>query len=134
VTEQAGALGLQTVCLDVSAPALHEEYHAHWQLSREKVDAILWRAEVPLTIEDTPVGRLLVSGSPDSEPLWLKVATLSRLIDDFQRSACSGDPLVSWRKDHLVTSIPEGPHWAAVEDEEKQPLPAVSLVHDGQRV
>jgi hypothetical protein len=107
VTGQAPSLGLQTVCLAVSDPALHEEYHAEWQWSRENVDAILWRAEAPLAISD----RLLVSGFPDSEPMWSKVATLSRLIDDFQRSASTNEQMVSWRKDHLVTSAPGRPHW-----------------------
>jgi UDP-GlcNAc:undecaprenyl-phosphate GlcNAc-1-phosphate transferase len=109
VTEMAPTLDLQAVCLDVSAPALHEHYHARWQHWEEKDDEVLWRAEVPLTIAGRSVGRLLVSGLPNAEPLWSKVAALCQLVEQFQSGVSLADQFARWRMDQPVTSLAEGP-------------------------
>jgi UDP-GlcNAc:undecaprenyl-phosphate GlcNAc-1-phosphate transferase len=113
VTGQAETLNLRMVSLDVSAPALHEQYHARWRRSEEKVDEVQWRAEVPLLVADRLVGSLLVSGSPDGQALGVKVAALCRLIEEYQRNGCCKESMGRWRKEHAASIYPEVAPWQA---------------------
>jgi UDP-GlcNAc:undecaprenyl-phosphate GlcNAc-1-phosphate transferase len=93
VTESAFELNLHSARLDVSAPALHEEYHGDWErFEWEEVEGgqSLWRVEIPLTHQEQTVGRLRVAGYHDDEPLVDKVAGVVRLMQDFEASL-SGD-------------------------------------------
>jgi UDP-GlcNAc:undecaprenyl-phosphate GlcNAc-1-phosphate transferase len=87
VTARAFDLNLQTVCLNISAPALHEEYHARWDRFDEEEDNILWRTEIPLMMAERTIGSLLVTGYPDPLPLEEKMATLMQIVDDFTRTS-----------------------------------------------
>ncbi len=87
VAVRAFDLNLQTAQLDVSVPQLHEEYHAQWDRFEEEVEDVLWRVEIPLEMGGRIIGHLLVSGYPDSEPLWGKVAALAAIIDDFTKAS-----------------------------------------------
>jgi UDP-GlcNAc:undecaprenyl-phosphate GlcNAc-1-phosphate transferase len=89
VAARAFGLNLQTVRLDISAPALHEEYHARWDRFEES-DALLWRAEIPLVVGERTVGSLFVSGHPGPEPLWAKVAALTEMIEAFGKADGAG--------------------------------------------
>jgi UDP-GlcNAc:undecaprenyl-phosphate GlcNAc-1-phosphate transferase len=86
VAEHAFDLNLKTVHLDVSVPALNEEYHAQWDRFEKEVEGRLWRAEVPLMFGGNLVGALSVSGFPDAEPLAVKVAALAQMIEDFGKA------------------------------------------------
>lgn len=82
VTGCAGPLNLQTVCLDVNAPALQEDYHARWDRAAGGVpETHLWRLEVPLFGQGQPIGRLTVVGGRDDEPIMDKMLTLSKIIE-----------------------------------------------------
>jgi UDP-GlcNAc:undecaprenyl-phosphate GlcNAc-1-phosphate transferase len=87
VADRAFDLNLQTVRLDVSAPAFHEDYHAQWDRFEEEVDDCLWRADLPLLVAGHAVGYLRVSGYLDPEPLAAKVEALTRIIEEFQKSS-----------------------------------------------
>ena len=41
----------------------------------------LWRAEIPLTSRGLAVGRLEIVGSPDDEPMWMKIAAITKALD-----------------------------------------------------
>ena len=83
VTAGAQALNLRQVRLDVNAPSLHEGYHARWDRDQEDGEAPrLWRAEIPVTAGGLLVGRLEIAGSPDGEPIWRKVAALTKTVED----------------------------------------------------
>jgi UDP-GlcNAc:undecaprenyl-phosphate GlcNAc-1-phosphate transferase len=87
VTASAFELNLQTVRLDVSAPAFHEEYHAQWDRFEEELDgATLWRAEIPLSLQGRGIGRLMVTGYQDSEPLWAKIAAVTAVMEQFENA------------------------------------------------
>jgi UDP-GlcNAc:undecaprenyl-phosphate GlcNAc-1-phosphate transferase len=86
LTTRAFILNLQTVRIDISVPALHEEYHSQWQRFDDQLDEVLWRAELPLNVGARNVGRVFVSGYVDLEPLWTKVAELTRIIESFGRA------------------------------------------------
>ncbi len=82
VTAHAAALNLRQVRLDVNAPSLHEAYHARWDHGHDDGEApSLWRAEIPLTARGLPVGRLEIVGSPDREPVWVKIAALTDAVE-----------------------------------------------------
>jgi UDP-GlcNAc:undecaprenyl-phosphate GlcNAc-1-phosphate transferase len=87
VAARAFDLNLQTVRLDVSAPALQEEYHAHWDRSEEEVEDRLWRAEIPLLVGERAVGSLLATGHLDREPLWTKVAAIWEMTEAFRKAS-----------------------------------------------
>jgi len=81
-------LNLRTIRLDVNAPAIFEGYHASWQRSQAQFDeAASWRAEIPLVAGGQTIGRLQVVGEQDEEPVWQKIATLAKLVQDFELTA-----------------------------------------------
>jgi UDP-GlcNAc:undecaprenyl-phosphate GlcNAc-1-phosphate transferase len=84
LTHQAGDLNLQRMLLDVNAPALYEGYHARWDRLPAEIDhPSLWRAEIPLTAKGATVGRLEIAGLPDTQPLWMKIAAVTHLVEEF---------------------------------------------------
>lgn len=85
LTTHAEDLKLQSMCLDVNAPAIHESYHARWgRSSREEEMTTLWRAELPLMVNGQVIGRLELTGLPDEQPISSKVATLSTWVEAFE--------------------------------------------------
>jgi UDP-GlcNAc:undecaprenyl-phosphate GlcNAc-1-phosphate transferase len=90
LTATAARLNLKQVRLDVNAPALHEGYHARWDRAAEESEAPnLWRAEIPLSSQGLAVGRLEIAAHPDAEPVWRKIATVTRIVEDFENAAAS---------------------------------------------
>jgi UDP-GlcNAc:undecaprenyl-phosphate/decaprenyl-phosphate GlcNAc-1-phosphate transferase len=88
IQNRADDLNLRIVQLDVNAPAIYEGYHARWESKQEDSEVpSLWLAEIPLALRGQVLGRLLVSGQRDDEPVWLKIATVARLVEDFERGA-----------------------------------------------
>jgi UDP-GlcNAc:undecaprenyl-phosphate GlcNAc-1-phosphate transferase len=82
LTGCAGPLNLQTVCLDVNAPALHENYHARWDRAGAGFpETHLWRVEIPLFGHGQPIGRLAIAGSRDDEPITDKLLTVAKIIE-----------------------------------------------------
>jgi UDP-GlcNAc:undecaprenyl-phosphate GlcNAc-1-phosphate transferase len=92
VTSQAFDLNLQAVRLEVNAPALHESYHGQWQRFEEELEGTtLWRADMPLALQGRMVGRLVVSGYHDAEPMVAKVATVAKLMEEFGESLAADE-------------------------------------------
>jgi UDP-GlcNAc:undecaprenyl-phosphate GlcNAc-1-phosphate transferase len=78
LAERAEELNLQSLCLDVNVPAVHEGYHARWvRRAGPPADSLLWRAEVPLCLGPRAVGRLTVVGVRDEEPMGVKLTVLT---------------------------------------------------------
>jgi UDP-GlcNAc:undecaprenyl-phosphate GlcNAc-1-phosphate transferase len=83
VTACADLLNLESICLDVNAPALHEGYHARWDRRPEDVSQTnVWRAQIPLLTRGIALGRLEIAGRPDHEPVWAKIARVAKLIEE----------------------------------------------------
>jgi UDP-GlcNAc:undecaprenyl-phosphate GlcNAc-1-phosphate transferase len=81
LTATAAQLNLQELCLDVNAPALHESYHARWARAHEDGEVpTLWRAALPITLAGSIVGRLEIAAVPDAQPVWAKIATITRTV------------------------------------------------------
>jgi UDP-GlcNAc:undecaprenyl-phosphate/decaprenyl-phosphate GlcNAc-1-phosphate transferase len=84
LTDSAERLNLREVRLDVNAPALHEDYHARWdRLGDEGEFSDLWRAQIPVQAHGLDVGRLELAGRRDDEPVWRKIETVSRVVEQF---------------------------------------------------
>lgn len=84
LTDEAVRLNLQQMLLDVNAPSLHEGYHARWTRFHDAGEIpTLWRFEIPLASNGHSIGRLLIAGHPDSDPVWSKIATLTQLVEDY---------------------------------------------------
>ena len=61
--EAAENATLQSISLDVNAPALHENYHARWDCADRAVpETHRWLVGVPLFAHGQLIGRLAVSG------------------------------------------------------------------------
>ncbi|MDZ4688208.1 MAG: MraY family glycosyltransferase [Planctomycetaceae bacterium] len=60
--EYAERFDLSAVQLNVSAPAIGEEYHALWSRKERANLRTQWRSEIPLFVGELAVGRLTVSG------------------------------------------------------------------------
>jgi UDP-GlcNAc:undecaprenyl-phosphate GlcNAc-1-phosphate transferase len=85
VVESTTALNLKTINLDVNAPAINESYHAHWDSGAEQPEeAALWRAEIPLSLNQHCIGRLEVLGQRDAEPIWQKLSNLAAMVQSFE--------------------------------------------------
>lgn len=82
LTDTAERLQLREMLLDVNAPALHEGYHARWDRAAENDEApTLWRMSIPLTAGGQAIGRLEIAGQPDQDPIWVKIAELTHVIE-----------------------------------------------------
>jgi UDP-GlcNAc:undecaprenyl-phosphate/decaprenyl-phosphate GlcNAc-1-phosphate transferase len=85
VVASSAALNLKTINLDVNAPALGESYHAHWDSGANQADeAALWRAEIPLALQQQSIGRLEVMGLRDAGPISAKLAQLAIMVQSFE--------------------------------------------------
>jgi UDP-GlcNAc:undecaprenyl-phosphate GlcNAc-1-phosphate transferase len=101
VTARGFDLNLQSVRLNVSAPALHEEYTSQWHRFDEDLDCPCWRVDLPLSLDGRFVGHLDVSGYLDADPVWAKVAELTRLVEGFRWRGVNVMPrqAPAWRPD-----------------------------------
>jgi UDP-GlcNAc:undecaprenyl-phosphate/decaprenyl-phosphate GlcNAc-1-phosphate transferase len=81
LTGVAHRLNFQTICLDVNAPAMHENYHARWDQPGGPPVAFLWRLEVPLLMNGTPIGRLSVSAERDDQSLVDALQVLVKIVE-----------------------------------------------------
>jgi len=81
----AAELNLQKMLLDVNAPSLHEGYHARWdQMNRTAEDnAQWWYVEIPVAAGESAVGRMILSGKPDAQPVWAKIAAVMKVVEAF---------------------------------------------------
>ena len=81
LTGVAERLNFQTICLDVNAPAMHENYHARWDQAGGPSEAFLWRLEIPLFIKGIPIGRLSVSAERDEQSLPDALMVLVKIVE-----------------------------------------------------
>ena len=77
----AGPTELQTICLDVNAPAMHENYHARWDRPGGPHDAFLWRLEIPLFSNGMPIGRLAVAAERDDQSIADALLVLMKIVE-----------------------------------------------------
>jgi UDP-GlcNAc:undecaprenyl-phosphate GlcNAc-1-phosphate transferase len=88
VMDLSETLNLQTLRLDVNAPAIQEGYHARWdRMANDAEDQVVWRADVPLEVRKQVIGRLQIVGYQDEDPVWNKILTLSKLVQAFEKTA-----------------------------------------------
>lgn len=81
---RAADLNLRRLLLDVNAPALHEGYHARWDCAADgNEERPLWHVEIPMTARGVSVGRLVLAGFPDKQPVWKKIAILTEVVEQF---------------------------------------------------
>src|SRR5262245_3334695 len=86
-TETAAQLQLSSMCLDVSVPALHEDYHARWdRLGSIPDQAQVWRVEIPLSLQGQCIGRLDIQGMRDDVPVFEKIAILGKIAEDVEQA------------------------------------------------
>ncbi len=60
--ESADRFGVIKMQLNLSLPRLHEEFYAIWSREGRPPRETLWSVDVPLVVDDLPMGRLCVSG------------------------------------------------------------------------
>jgi UDP-GlcNAc:undecaprenyl-phosphate/decaprenyl-phosphate GlcNAc-1-phosphate transferase len=76
---------LTSMVLDVSALAGMERYHARWVTAQPKTQSIdQWQALLPLSLNGSAVGQLLVKGQRDSRSIAKQISNLADLIDDLE--------------------------------------------------
>lgn len=82
LTDCATALNIQSICLDVNAPAMYESYHAQWDRADRAPEGYVCRLEIPLFGNAIPIGRLSVAiGRCDDQPLSDTLLTLAKIIE-----------------------------------------------------
>ncbi len=82
LTGIAERMNLQTICLDVNAPWIHENYHARWDCPKQVHESYLYRLELPLFSGSMSIGRLSVAARRDeSQPLTDTLVTLSKILE-----------------------------------------------------
>lgn len=82
LTGCAEALNMQTICLDVNAPAMYESYHARWDRAGDRADGTVCRIEIPLFGNGLPIGRLAIAIGRDTEQsLTDTLLTLAKIIE-----------------------------------------------------
>lgn len=73
LTHFAERFDLSDIQLNVTMPALAEEYHASWKRKVHPAESKLWRSEIPLLAGDAFVGRLCITGACHGEStcVWM---------------------------------------------------------------
>lgn len=85
VTACAEEMRLKAVCLDVSAPAIMEDYHARWGKVVENTEnPAIWRLQFPLQAHGQVVGRLEIAGQRHGMPVGEKLASIAKLVADVE--------------------------------------------------
>jgi UDP-GlcNAc:undecaprenyl-phosphate GlcNAc-1-phosphate transferase len=84
LAEFADKLSLSRVHLDVSLPALHEDFHGTWQRPSHCDPQELWRTEVPLFVGSQVVGRLSVAGQCGDGSSCEHIERLMDLLEPFE--------------------------------------------------
>jgi UDP-GlcNAc:undecaprenyl-phosphate/decaprenyl-phosphate GlcNAc-1-phosphate transferase len=85
LVDSAHELNLQTLRLDVNAPALHEGYHARWDNAPRDVDETeVWHADIPLWAHGRALGRLAVTGKQDEASTWEKLIELAKVLEELE--------------------------------------------------
>ncbi|MCS6976311.1 MAG: undecaprenyl/decaprenyl-phosphate alpha-N-acetylglucosaminyl 1-phosphate transferase [Gemmatales bacterium] len=88
LTDFAAQSNLQSVRLDVSLPALHEEYHARWDRPHTPDEVLdLWMTTIPLTADGQLIGRLEIRGRRDEVPVCDRILHVARFVEDLERAA-----------------------------------------------
>jgi UDP-GlcNAc:undecaprenyl-phosphate GlcNAc-1-phosphate transferase len=96
LTEFAGQSNLQSVRLDVSLPALHEEYHARWDRPHAAEEVRdLWATTIPLMAGGQLIGRLEIRGRRDDVPVCDKILQVARFVENLERTAAAALPAPS---------------------------------------
>ncbi|OHB70175.1 MAG: hypothetical protein A2V70_11720 [Planctomycetes bacterium RBG_13_63_9] len=62
LVDSAEEFSLSKIHLDVNLPALEEGFHASWERPNGHDREGCWQMDVPLVVNDRPVGRLLIAG------------------------------------------------------------------------
>jgi UDP-GlcNAc:undecaprenyl-phosphate GlcNAc-1-phosphate transferase len=78
---EAERLNCQMLCLDVNAPAMHENYHARWDRAGGAPRSHQWRLEIPLFSNGAVIGRLTVAAGRDDQPLADSILVLIRIVE-----------------------------------------------------
>ncbi len=73
LTHFADRFDLTTINLNVSLPAIHEEYHASWSRKKPGKSDEIWETQLPLIVHGQPVGRLQIHGEVPTEAtcMWV---------------------------------------------------------------
>ena len=73
LTRFAERFDLSAIQLNVTMPAIEEEYHAVWKRKQHPPESTLWRSEIPLLSGKATVGRLQITGAchGDSVCVWM---------------------------------------------------------------
>lgn len=88
LTEFAMQANLQSVWLDVSLPALNEEYHARWDRPHSPGEVFdLWTTTIPLTAGDHVIGRLEIRGRRDQVPVCERILQVAHFVEGLERAA-----------------------------------------------
>ncbi len=87
LTRAAEEESLQSLRLDVNAPAWHEAFHARWDRSDSGAGPppdplAVWRLELPVYGHGQVIGKLTVVGRPGVAPIDVQLARLSGLLHD----------------------------------------------------
>ncbi|MCE9533230.1 MAG: undecaprenyl/decaprenyl-phosphate alpha-N-acetylglucosaminyl 1-phosphate transferase [Planctomycetes bacterium] len=84
LTSAALQYDLRTICLNVNAPALHENYHARWDrfgvYSSSEEEPHEWKAELPITMGGQVIGRVSATGVCTHAPVWIVLQQLADMI------------------------------------------------------
>jgi UDP-GlcNAc:undecaprenyl-phosphate GlcNAc-1-phosphate transferase len=121
LTHFAERFDLSSVQLNVTMPAISEEYHATWQRKEHPADSKLWRSEIPLLVGDAFVGRLSIAGACHGESacVWMGelIAGLKpfethmlEILGDELAAGQHSDAPVDWAMSGAATSpnVPPG--------------------------
>lgn len=86
LTESAERFNLASIKLNLHLPQMHEGYYASWKRQEKGEAEQLWRTELPITLDGQVIGRLEVTGLPDSGSVSLDVTQYLDFFEPFEAS------------------------------------------------
>jgi UDP-GlcNAc:undecaprenyl-phosphate/decaprenyl-phosphate GlcNAc-1-phosphate transferase len=84
----AGRLQVQSLRLDINAPAWHESFHGRWDRTDSFVSdtpSRYWRVELPVAVGMANVGKMTIVGAQDSLPMVEQLYELTEALNEIQK-------------------------------------------------
>lgn len=107
--EAAPNYRIAALTLHVNIPYLHESFFAEWKANQEKVTNEPWRLNLPLSLEERPIGKLTIVGAAGGREALADLEHLCEYLDFLHEEIAQvvASPVLvgtrSWKPTELLT-------------------------------
>jgi UDP-GlcNAc:undecaprenyl-phosphate GlcNAc-1-phosphate transferase len=109
--EAAPIYNVSGLTLQINIPQLHESFYATWKRNEAAASEDVWRMTVPLMLNERPIGKLILAGSPGGQHALLdmqQVLDYLESLDSEIAQVAAGDGHTAGRFDTAAVTAAAG--------------------------